>query len=175
MTQERGRVSDEAVKKATGKAWNQWFALLDKAGAKKMNHTEIAHWLSTQHIPSGWWAQMVTVEFERAQGKRKVNENAEGFLVSVHKTVELSLNRLEKEWLALLHSRALSHKHLMPLPSNTKRRMLRYKADVGEVIVFFDERGKGGSRIMVESVKLPSKKMVELNRAFWKKVLANIG
>ena len=30
------RMSDEAVKAKTGKSWKEWFALLDKAGAKKM-------------------------------------------------------------------------------------------------------------------------------------------
>jgi hypothetical protein len=40
-------VSDEAVKKATGKAWRQWFSLLDRVGASAMSHREIARWLST--------------------------------------------------------------------------------------------------------------------------------
>lgn len=34
------KVGDEAVKKATGKAWPEWFKLLDKAGAKKLPHPE---------------------------------------------------------------------------------------------------------------------------------------
>ena len=29
------RISDEAVRKKTGRDWKGWFALLDKAGAKK--------------------------------------------------------------------------------------------------------------------------------------------
>ena len=31
-------MSDEAVKAKTGKTWKQWFAILDKAGAKQMTH-----------------------------------------------------------------------------------------------------------------------------------------
>lgn len=171
---ERGRVSDEAVKKATGQTWGSWFTLLDKARAKQMSHSEIAHFLSTKYINNGWWAQMVTVEYERVQGKRKVNENKDGFLVAVHKTVALPVSKLEKVWRELLQLPAVQKRKLMDLHSKTKRKMIRYKADVGGVVVYFDDRGNGKSRIMVESVKLPSRKSVEENRLFWKKILATV-
>jgi hypothetical protein len=35
-------ISSEAVRKATGRTWAEWLRLLDKAGAKKMAHGEIA-------------------------------------------------------------------------------------------------------------------------------------
>jgi hypothetical protein len=57
-------VSDEAVKKATGKAWRWWFSLLDRVGACAISHREIARWLSDKKlIKSGWWCQMVTVAY----------------------------------------------------------------------------------------------------------------
>ena len=34
-------MSDEAVKAKTGKKWDQWFPILDKAGAKEMSHQDI--------------------------------------------------------------------------------------------------------------------------------------
>ncbi len=34
----RARMSDAAVKAKTGKDWQQWFAILDRAGAMKMSH-----------------------------------------------------------------------------------------------------------------------------------------
>jgi hypothetical protein len=171
---ERGRVSDEAVKKQTGKTWDQWFVILNKAGCREMDHTEIAHFLSTEYIKNGWWAQMVTVEYERASGARKINENKDGFLVAVHKTVGIPVRQLQREWQKIVRSKALAPRNLVQIPSKTKRPMLRYKADVGSVVVFFDERGDNRSRIMVESVKLPSQKTVEERRAYWKKVLSTL-
>ena len=38
----RERMSDAAVQAKTGKTWPEWFAVLDKAGAAKMTHKEIA-------------------------------------------------------------------------------------------------------------------------------------
>jgi uncharacterized protein YndB with AHSA1/START domain len=86
------RVSDEAVKKATGKTWDEWVVLLDKAGAQKMTHTEIAQWLEDKkHIKSSWWCQMVTVGYEYAKGRRIVGETADvGFEIGVTKTLPIS-------------------------------------------------------------------------------------
>jgi hypothetical protein len=36
------KISDEAVAKATGKDWGQWFALLNAAGAAELSHRGIA-------------------------------------------------------------------------------------------------------------------------------------
>jgi hypothetical protein len=59
-------VGAEAVKAKTGKVWADWFKLLDKAGARKLAHPEIATLLHEKHGLSGWWAQMVTVGYEQA-------------------------------------------------------------------------------------------------------------
>lgn len=63
-------VSNEAVKKATGRTWSEWFRILDNAGAKKLPHPEIAEWLEAKKKVSSWWSQMVTVEYEYARGLR---------------------------------------------------------------------------------------------------------
>src|SRR5687768_242594 len=39
------KMSDDAVKAKTGKVWKEWFAILDKAGAKNMTHQEIVRYL----------------------------------------------------------------------------------------------------------------------------------
>ena len=81
-------VSDAAVLKATGKDWKQWFALLDKAGANKMSHTEIATWLYDEASCPGWWSQMVAVSYERECGMRVENQGCDGsFQVNVSRTV----------------------------------------------------------------------------------------
>ena len=61
-------VSDDAVRSATGKGWDEWFAILDAAGAVAWKHPDIARWVAGEFGISGWWAQSVTVGFERARG-----------------------------------------------------------------------------------------------------------
>jgi hypothetical protein len=176
-------MKDEAVIRATGKNWKEWFAMLDKAGAKKMSHRDIAitvHKLlgkkgSTNITTNGsWWSQMVTVEYERARGKRQVNQNETGFLVAVHKTVDMSVPELVKVWDKLTRSSAVRAKGLERKASKSKRAMIRYGAKIGGVVVNFDERANGKARIMVEAIRLPNKTSVEKERVFWKKVLENL-
>jgi len=51
---EAKRSSDEAVKAKTGKVWAEWFRILDKAGAKKWPHKEIAAYLHDKQNVSAW-------------------------------------------------------------------------------------------------------------------------
>ncbi len=92
MSTTQRKISDAAVRKATGKGWNEWFALLDSEGADALPHKQIAQMLHEKgYIASGWWCQMVTVEYERARGKRVLGgtENA-GFQIGVQKTLPLT-------------------------------------------------------------------------------------
>lgn len=59
------RISSGAVKKTTGKTWDDWLAILDKEGAKTMAHKDIVQLLrEKKYIKSVWWCQMVTVGYE---------------------------------------------------------------------------------------------------------------
>ncbi|HEU4724392.1 MAG TPA: SRPBCC domain-containing protein [Candidatus Eisenbacteria bacterium] len=77
------KISDEAVETRTGKSWAQWFRILDRWGAAAKGHKATAAWLHDERDLPPWWAQMVTVRYERERGLRQVNERADGFAVSV--------------------------------------------------------------------------------------------
>src|SRR5687768_7530326 len=88
------RMSDEAVKEKTGKTWKEWFAILDEAGAKKMNHQEIVKYLNTKQGVGPWWQQMVTVTYEQARGLREKHQKSDGYQISVSRTLNTSLSKL---------------------------------------------------------------------------------
>jgi hypothetical protein len=164
--------SDEAVLKATGKDWKDWFSILDKSKLK--THKELAAFIYENHLKNqksgDWWAQMVTVEYERARGLRAVNQNEFGFNVSVSKTFEGSIKDVEKIWEKILELKEVKKKNLERLPSKTKRPMIRYKAKEGQVVVSFWDKGNGKTSMIVESVKLPKNELVEKERRFWKNI-----
>ena len=87
-------MSDLAVIAKTGKTWDQWFRVLDRAGASRMDHKGIVKLLGARHDIGPWWRQMVTVEYERARGLRVRNQNVLGFSVSVSRTLRTSLPAL---------------------------------------------------------------------------------
>jgi len=87
-----GRVSEEAVRAATGRGWAEWMALLDAAGAGDLDHRGIVDHLERAHggEVSSWWRQSIAVGYERARGMRVVGQTAgAGFQVGVQRTVSL--------------------------------------------------------------------------------------
>src|SRR5262245_13658809 len=58
---------EEAVRGATGRGWDELFALLDAWRAADRGHGEIAAWLADEQGMDGWWSQAVTVERGRAR------------------------------------------------------------------------------------------------------------
>lgn len=70
MTVFEPTLSSEKLLEATGKDWDEWLEKLDRAGAMKRTHTEIARWLVDEQELPGWLAQSITVGYERARGLR---------------------------------------------------------------------------------------------------------
>ena len=89
------RTGDEAVRKSTGRSWEEWFSLLDRWGGKDKRHAEIARWISAEHDVDGWWAQQITVAYEQARGLRAPGQRGDGtYSVSASKTIAVPVNRL---------------------------------------------------------------------------------
>jgi hypothetical protein len=92
------KVSDDAVAKATGKTWDDWFQILDRAGCAKMNHKQIVA-VVERHYSGGWWGQMVTVGYEQARGLRELHQSCDGvYQASSSKTVNVPVAKLFDVW-----------------------------------------------------------------------------
>lgn len=81
--------SEEAVLKATGRSWDQWFAYLREKGAMEMDHKAIVQLLATDgEVESTWWQQSIAVEFEKSIGRRELGKTSDGsFQVGVRTTL----------------------------------------------------------------------------------------
>lgn len=71
-------MSDDAVKAKTGCGWDKWVWALDRAKASTWSHTEIARYVHETYKVTGWWAQAVTVGYERIRGLREKGQRREG-------------------------------------------------------------------------------------------------
>jgi hypothetical protein len=89
------RKGEKSVREKTGRAWDEWFKLLDTWGAKEKQHREIARWLSEKHQVDGWWAQSITGAYEQERGIRAPGQMADGtYTVNASKTVNVPLEDL---------------------------------------------------------------------------------
>lgn len=160
-------MSDEAVMAKTGKTWPQWFAVLDKAGARKMAHRDIATLLHQKHKVPGWWAQMVTVGYERARGLRQMHQKATGFSASTSKTIAAPVGSLYRAWTdAAARRRWLKEK--FTLRKATRNKCLRITwVDQTNVDVYFWAKSKTKTQVVVQCEKLPRSKDVAAKKAFW--------
>jgi hypothetical protein len=79
------RISDRAVKSKTKRTWNEWFSILDEAGAKVLTHKDVASYIYKNYNLSPWWSQMVTVTYEQERGLRSKYQRPDGYSVSVSK------------------------------------------------------------------------------------------
>lgn len=74
----RGGLSEAKSLEKTGHGLAHWFDVLDRFGAVHKGHTAAARHLADDHRVDGWYAQGITVAFERARGLRAVNQRTSG-------------------------------------------------------------------------------------------------
>jgi len=170
-----GGVSAAAVEKATGKNWKQWLAMLDKAGARKMDHKSIAKLLHEKHGLSGWWSQMVTVGYEQARGMREKHEKPSGFEIGVSKTINVPITKLYAAWSdKRRRTRWLPGQSLTIRKANKEKNLRITWPDETHVTAHFYNKAAGKSQITVQHGKLKNAKEAERAKKYWKDRLAEL-
>jgi hypothetical protein len=163
-------MSDAAVQKGTGKSWDEWFSLLDAWGGTARNHTEIARHVYEMYGVDGWWAQGVTVGYERARGMRALHERPDGFSVNASKTFPVPVTRLFAAFLEQGElERWLDGVALRPRTSQPNRSArFDIQPQGGILAVTFIARGDAKSSAQLQQERLPDEAAVETQRAIWK-------
>jgi uncharacterized protein YndB with AHSA1/START domain len=166
------RISSGAVERATGKGWDLWLRILDRAGAASMPHPEIAALLHARHGVGEWWSQMVTVGYEQARGLRKRHQRPGGYAVSGSKTVGVPLAGLYRAWAEPeLRARWLGEGAL-EVRRATPNKSMRITWEPGEaatsVEVSFYAKGHGKSQVTVDHGKLKTAAAGERMKRLWR-------
>jgi hypothetical protein len=88
--------SSDALRRATGRDYADWFGLLDAHGAAGRPYRDNAAWLTGEHGVSAWWAQKLLVEYEQLRGVREAGVRPDGtFSAGLTRTIHVPLARLE--------------------------------------------------------------------------------
>ena len=162
-------VSDYAVRARTGKNWKEWFAILDKAGAKKMNHKEIVAYLKDHHNVGPWWLQTVTVTYEQVRGLRDKHQKPEGYQISVSRTITTGVgNAFDAFGDEKIRRRWLSEKELT-VRKATRPKSLRitWTDTKTSVEVNLYAKGNDKSQVTVQHSKLPDEKEAAAKKVYW--------
>ena len=161
-------MSNDAVAKKTGRTWKEWVSVLDRDGAAEMPHGKIALLLHERHAVGEWWAQMVTVGYERIRGLRdKGQRRGGGYEVSKSKTLPVSMDKLWAAFEARQRRRWLGDVELT-VKKATPGKSLRVKWTDGTPIEFyFVKKGPEKSQVALQHREQPTKAQAEELRVYW--------
>ncbi len=166
-------VGSDAVQRATGRAWAEWLAVLDRAGAKAMVHKDIALLLSRKFEVADWWCQMVTVGYEQARGLRVRHQQADGFAANVSRTFSADLENLCDAWEDPRARARWLRAANVEVKRATEGKSMRLAWSPGDssVNVGFAAKGDSKSQVQVAHGKLKSAAAVARQKAYWAEAL----
>jgi hypothetical protein len=163
-------VSDEVIRERTGHGWEEWFDLLDEAGAAAMPRADMLRWVGAEHGLEGWPANAVTVNYERARSLRAVGEHEDGFTVTASKTIAVPVESLYAAFVdAGVRARWLPGAQLAErtiLPHRSAR--FDWNGGASRLHVFFAPKGADRSVVSLQHERLADGEAAERMKAFWR-------
>jgi hypothetical protein len=162
-------MSDAAVKAKTGCPWARWVAALDRVQAHTWSHREIAAWVREKYGVTGWWAQTVTVGYERIKGLRAIGQRRGGsFEANKSRTFAVPVAALFGAWHdERTRARWLGDFGLTVRKATPHRSMRITWHDGSSVELWFTEKGAAKSQVQVAQRKLPDRAAAARAKAFW--------
>jgi hypothetical protein len=169
--------TDANLRRNTGKGWQEWFRILDARGAKERKHGEIVTYLLDEHGVPGWWAQSITIGYERSRGLRAKYQTLGGsFQVSVSKTFPIGVGKLFKLFAEAPQRNTWLERGMLKVRSTRKNLSVRFdfRDGTSRVVAYFDPKDRNKTTVTVQHERLPDARVVEEMRGMWKERLADL-
>lgn len=166
--------SDQSVHKATGKVWDEWFSELERIKAHELTHKDMAAMLVDKYDVSAWWAQSITVEYERFIGRREVGQSCEGdYQAGASKTLPGTMDEIFDGWLEFVTGKGmLNDDKYADEPTTSKTEKWRYwRVNLqggSKVNIIINQKAQGKVHLAVNHEKLPNTDAVEDWKKFWR-------
>jgi hypothetical protein len=169
--------SDAIMKARTGCGWERWVKALDHAGAHGWTHTEIARHVVEKYKIPGWWAQSVTVGYERIKGLRAVGQRRGGaFEASKSRTFGVPLARLYRAFHDARQRKRWLPEGGLTVRSATPEKSMRIAwPDRTSVVLGFQSKGAAKSQVAVQHEKLADKAAAVKMKTYWTDRLDALG
>ena len=168
--------SDAILKERTGCTWERWVKALDHKKAHTWPHREIAKFVMEKYKIPGWWAQTVTVGYERIKGLRAVGQRRDGsFEANKSKTFPVPLARLYRAFHdGRLRARWLPGVDLTVRTATRGKSMRITWPDRTSLVVGFEGKGPAKSLVALQHEKLPDKAAATRMKEYWAERLGEL-
>ena len=173
---DKPQLGDDAIEKGSGKNWAEWVEVLDAWGAADTAHTEIARHVSDLGVDD-WWAQSVTVGYERIKGLRATGQQRDGsFEGSASKTFPVPVERLYAAWIDESERDTWMKPGWLTLRTAQEGKSARFDVadDGGILALYFTDKGSDKSSVQLQMANLTSKEAAGAFRETWKARLAEL-
>jgi len=170
-------MSDSVIRDKTGCKWESWVKSLDYHGASKMPHGEIAALVNSKFKIDGWWAQTVTVGYERIKGLRVRGQRRNGtFEATKSRTFNVPVATLFDSWAdPSLRRRWLNGASVKVRTATSPKSMRLGWSDGSIVAVGFAAKGDAKSSVSVQHTKLRDGEMAAGLKCYWSERLDALG
>jgi hypothetical protein len=167
-------MSDAAIKKATGCTWERWVRAFDYAKAYAWPHRQIAEYAHEKFKIGDWWAQTVSVGYERIKGLRAIGQRRDGtYEASKSRVFAVPLARLYRAWTdARTRARWLPGVNLVVRTATPQKSMRITWPDRTSVEVGFTGKGAAKAQVQLAHRKLADKPAATTMKAYWTARLA---
>ena len=170
-------MSDEAIQAKTGCTWVRWVGALDYLGADKLAHRDIAALVSKKFKIQGWWAQSVTVGYERIKGLRARGQRRDGsYEATKSRTYNVPIATLFDAWADARVRGQWLDGEIGRVRTSTRERSMRLDGrDRSIVAVGFIAKGPGKSAVAVQHTRLRDRETASEVKRYWSDRLDALG
>ena len=169
--------ADATIKARTGCTWERWVKALDRVAAHTWPHGRIARYVHEKYKIPGWWAQTVTVGYERIKGLRAIGQRRDGaFEATKSKVFAVPLGRLYRAF-----SDTRTRTRWLPDVKLTVRTATRNKSmritwpDNTSVQLGFTAKGAAKAQVQIQHGKLADQAAATRAKQYWAVRLAALG
>jgi activator of Hsp90 ATPase-like protein len=176
---DRKIITDKVVVEKTGKTMEEWFAVLDKKGAKRLDSHGIYDLIKSIDglKPLGEWNQgLLSTSYQWSRGLRERGEKKDGFEVGVSKTIGVPLELLYRAFADdKLRMRWLPEKKVS-ITKATENKSARVAWIDGETRLSIDfyKKGDEKSQIVVQHLRLPNSEKAAQMKEYWSTTLEKL-
>lgn len=170
-------MSDEAVRQQTGCTWEKWVYALDRHGAARLPHKDIAQLIHEKYRIDGWWAQTVTVGYERIKGLRDRGQRRGGkYEGSKSRTFAVPVGSLYRAFETARSRKPWLGDFGISVRTATRDKSMRWTWPDGTLVqVYFTAKGPSRCSVAIQHTGLPDRAAVDRVKQEWSDRLDALG
>jgi hypothetical protein len=170
-------IADASIKAKTGCTWDRWVFALDHYGADRMSHRDIVLLVTSKYKIGGWWAQAVTVGYERIKGLRARGQRRDGtYEIGKSRTYNVPLLTLFQAWADTRVRNRWLDGGVGKVRTVTPKKSIRLDGeDRSIVVVGFTAKGRTKSAVAVQHTRLRDRDTANRLKQYWSERLDTLG